>query len=58
MTLLLFNSSAPDEKKKIPTCCKQNVTDCPENNINNSGEMIIENMSRQFISISAFAPIL
>ncbi len=57
LALLLLNSSAPAEKKITPTCCKQNATDCPEESINNSGEMIIENLSRQFISISAFTSI-
>jgi hypothetical protein len=55
MALFLLNSSAPAEKKKTPTCCKQSMKECPENNINSSGEMIIENLSRQFISITAFS---
>jgi hypothetical protein len=55
---LLFNSSFPAEKKETPACCKQNnMKECAESNTNSSGEMIIENLSRQFISITAFAPI-
>jgi hypothetical protein len=54
--LFLLNSSAPAEKKETPTCCKQrSMKECPENNTNSSGEMIIENLSRQFISITAFS---
>jgi hypothetical protein len=53
---LLFNSAAPAEKKEKATCCKQNMKDCPvENKANSSGEMIIENLSRQFISITVFS---
>ena len=52
---LLFNSAAPAEKKEEPTCCKEKTEECVENKTNSSGEMIIDNLSRQFISIPVFS---
>lgn len=55
---LLLNSAAPVEKKETPatpTCCKQKMKECVENKTNSSGEMIIDNLSRQFISIPVFS---
>jgi hypothetical protein len=57
---LLLNSAAPVEKKETPatpapTCCKQNTKECVDNKMNSSGEMIIDNLSRQFISIPVFS---
>lgn len=51
-----LTSSASDVKKaEAPTCCKKKATECPtENKKNSSGEMIMESMSRQFISMSPF----
>jgi hypothetical protein len=56
---LLLNSATPVEKKETPatppTCCKQKTKECVENKTNSSGEMIIDNLSRQFISIPIFS---
>jgi hypothetical protein len=57
---LLFNSSTPVEKKETPatpapTCCKQNTKECVDSKTNGSGDMIIDNLSRQFISIPVFS---
>jgi hypothetical protein len=56
---LVLNSASPVEKKETtpatPTCCKQKMKECVENKTNNSGEMIIDNLSRQFISIPVFS---
>ena len=55
-SFVLLNSSAPVKKTPVkveaPVCCKQKIGTCtpsakPENS---TGEMIIENLSRQFIS--------
>ena len=58
---LLLNSASPIKKKKTspatPTCSKLETKECVENKTNSSGEMIIDNLSRQFISIPAFSPI-
>jgi len=55
---LLLISSTPVEKKENPTCCKQTLKECqPENKTNSSGEMIIETLSRQFISVTPVATI-
>jgi hypothetical protein len=54
---MLLNATAPTEKKEEPTC-KEKIKECSIKNKNNSsGEMIMDNLSRQFISIKAFAPI-
>lgn len=48
-----LNSSASVEKKKeVPACC-QSGSACPKesNQKSGSGELIMENMSRQFMSI-------
>lgn len=55
ITGLAFNlsSSAPEEKKKeVPACC-QSGPGCEKENSqkSGSGELIMENMSRQFMSI-------
>jgi hypothetical protein len=58
---LLLNSAAPVtpvEKKETPaapTCCKEKTKECVENKVNSSGDMIIDNLSRQFISIPVFS---
>ncbi len=58
-TLLLRTtpSATPAAKKEIPVptpaCCKATVTDCPiKNKVSPSGEIIIDNLSRQFIIVS------
>jgi hypothetical protein len=51
---IVLTSSASDKKKKTvsPTCCKKIETKCgPNNKKTGSGELIMDNMSRQFISI-------
>jgi hypothetical protein len=57
---LLLNSARPVEKKEnpatpAPTCCKHNTKECVDNKTNSHGEMIIDNLSRQFISIPVFS---
>ena len=56
-SFVLLNSSAPVKKApvKVETsvCCKQKIGTCtPSEPQNSSGEMIIENLSRQFISVA------
>ena len=49
-----LSSSASGENKKIetPACCKSYKKECVEGQQKSgSGELIMENMSRQFISI-------
>lgn len=52
--LISLTSSASDGKKiETPTCCKKKTQECgTENRKSGSGELIMETMSRQFISIS------
>ena len=60
-SFVLLNSSAP--VKKVPVkvessvCCKQKMGTCTPSTEpqNSSGEMIIENLSRQFISVAPIA---
>ena len=60
--LTVFTSSAPIEKQEIvtpiPTCCKEKMSECTpvkKKATNPSSEMIIDNLSRQFISIPVFS---
>lgn len=57
--LMVFSSSAPVQRMATPTptCCKQNMSECPAKKkaTNASGEMIIDNLSRQFISVPVFS---
>ncbi|HUR66998.1 MAG TPA: hypothetical protein VMZ03_11680 [Chitinophagaceae bacterium] len=51
---IVLTSSASDKNKNIPlpTCCKKVESQCPlENKKSRSGELIMDNMSRQFISL-------
>ena len=52
----VLTSSASEVKvKESPTCCKKKATDCgPGIKKTGNGDLIMENMSRQFISIPAF----
>jgi len=52
---VLTSSASEVKAKESPTCCKKKATDC-ETGIKKTGngDLIMENMSRQFISISAF----
>lgn len=48
-----LSSSASDGKKTTaPTCCKKKEEKCDEKKKSGSGELIMESMSSQFISIS------
>jgi heme A synthase len=54
---IVLTSSASGKNKTIPspTCCKKIESKCtPETRKNSSGELIMDNMSRQFISIFSF----
>jgi hypothetical protein len=61
---IVFSSSAPIAAKAVeiekvgtPTCCKQNTGECTQQKkeTDASGEMIIDNLSRQFISVPVFS---
>ncbi|MGQ0738134.1 MAG: hypothetical protein ACT4OJ_03655 [Bacteroidota bacterium] len=54
--IIVLTSSASDKKKtQSPSCCQKTEKQCSEENKKSgSGELIMENMSRQFISISPF----
>jgi hypothetical protein len=57
-SLLTFGSSAhaPIQKSNNCTCCKENSKDCAgKNNSNAPGEMIMESLSRQFLSLTISA---
>lgn len=48
-----LSSSASDGKKEpAPTCCKKKAVKCDDTKKSGSGELIMESMSSQFISIS------
>jgi hypothetical protein len=49
-SLFLLPSSSPVQQ--TPTCCKKYPEKCSNKESNAPGEMIIDNMSRQFISLS------
>jgi hypothetical protein len=50
-SLFLLHSSAPVQEN--PTCCKKSLNKCSDNkNSSAPGEMIMETMSRQFISLN------
>lgn len=55
-SFIVLTSSASDVKaKESPTCCKKKAAECsPGIKKTGNGDLIMENMSRQFISISAF----
>ncbi len=52
--LILSNSPAKGTKKNsAPTCCKKSPSACPgQSPKNRKGELIMDNMSRQFIMIN------
>lgn len=52
---VLTSSASGVKPNESPTCCKKKATDCgTETRKTGNGDLIMENMSRQFISISAF----
>lgn len=53
--LMVGFSPRPPAQKDQPTCCTQKMKNCAAKpNSQGSGEMILENLSRQFLSISPF----
>jgi len=50
---LIFLSSSPRVHDE-PSCCKENMNNCPQKMNNPAPGMIWENFSRQFISIGPF----
>ena len=55
ISILLLHSFSPAAEAKKDTCCSDQTKKCPiEKKIKGSGELIIENLSRQFISIPSF----
>ncbi|HKB43133.1 MAG TPA: hypothetical protein VKC90_02045 [Chitinophagaceae bacterium] len=51
--LIFLSSSARVHEE--PTCCKENMNNCPKKKNNPAPAMIWETFSRQFISISPFS---
>jgi hypothetical protein len=56
LSLIVFPSATTDKKKNAPaTCCKKSMKECGgENKTKAPGQLIMDNFSRQFISISFF----
>ena len=55
VSLIVFRSAASDKKKAAPpTCCKRSGQYSGEKKQSGPGELIIENLSRQFISLAIF----
>lgn len=53
-SMIALTSSASNNKSiETPTCCKKKVNGCDvKDSKSGSGELIMDNMSRQFISIA------
>jgi hypothetical protein len=51
---LIFLSSSPRVHEE-PTCCKENMENCPQKVNSPASGMVWETFSRQFISISPFS---
>lgn len=56
ITIMSFTSGQMKEynKQAEPTCCKKTKAKCTEGKKNGPADLMLESMSRQFISISAF----
>jgi len=53
--LVLTSSASEVKPQEAPTCCKKSTEKClPANKKTGNGDLIMESMSSQFISISAF----
>jgi hypothetical protein len=55
LVLLRSFTPAPAAVQEIPACCKKATEKCTDTKNNNPGGMIIDNMSRQFISLNLSA---
>ena len=54
LSLIVFPSATTDKKKNThPTCCKKLMKECGgDNKTKAPGQLIMDNFSRQFISIA------
>ncbi len=55
--LVILSSSSSTEKapkQAVPTCCKKTKVNCPETKKDIPADLMLESLSRQFISISSF----
>lgn len=49
-----FRQTSEAKKQTEPTCCKKIKTECKEPKKSGPADLMLESMSRQFISISPF----
>ena len=53
--ITLTSSSSSSKKEETPTCCQKKAPACDINAPKNgNGELIMESMSRQFITVTPF----
>ncbi|MBL7723944.1 MAG: hypothetical protein JNK27_07330 [Chitinophagaceae bacterium] len=55
--LVILSSSSSTEKtpkQAVPTCCKKTKVNCTETKKEIPADLMLESLSRQFISISSF----